>query len=229
LKQAALLLSNNVASGSLSFLKEVYVPNGDYVEFPVKASGGATLKITTCWTDPAGTPVAVSVDPTNRMLVNDLDLRVVGSGVTNFPWVLSPAAPTAAAAKADNDRDNVEQVVVNNPGTNTYLVRITHKGVVKNALGQTSGQTVSILLSGNIAAAPSLPLLGPPLVLSNSVALKWRSEVGRYYQVQQKVDLTSSLWLPISAELGATKTNTATTITRAPTDASGYFRVVQLR
>jgi trimeric autotransporter adhesin len=227
-KHAALLLTNNAASGSLSFVKEVFVPSGDYVEFPVNTAGGAALKATICWTDPAGTPVAASVDPTNRMLINDLDLRIVGNGTTNFPWVLNPASPTSAANKADNDRDNVEQVVVNNPGTNTYLIRITHKGALKNDLGQTNGQHLSILVSGNVATPPVLPVLGSPLVLSNAVALKWESEVGRFYQVQQKAELNSN-WLPVTGDISAIKTNTAALVSRAPTDSSGFFRVVQLR
>jgi hypothetical protein len=227
-KQAAVLLTNNATSGSLSFLKEVFVPSGSFVEFPVVASGGATLKVSTCWTDPAGTPVAASVDPTNRMLINDLDLRVIGGGITNFPWVLNPVSPTDAAVKADNNRDNVEQVVVNSPGTSTYTIRVTHKGVLKNNLGQTNGQHLSILISGNVAALPTPLVLETPLVLSNTVALKWPSEVGRFYQVQQKVDL-SATWLPVTGEISAIKTNTAATISRAPTDGSGYFRIVQLR
>jgi hypothetical protein len=163
------------------------------------------------------------------MLINDLDLRVVGNGVTNLPWLLNPASPASAATKADNNRDNVEQVEINNPGTTTYLVRITHKGVLKNGLGQTNGQNVSILVSGNVAAPPSLPLLDAPLVFSNSVALKWRSEVGRYYQIQQRTNLASGSWTSITSEISAIRTNTAVQVARSPGAASGFYRVVQLR
>ena len=42
----------------------------------------------------------------NLTPINDLDLRLITSGTTNFPYVLNPTAPANAAATADNDRDN---------------------------------------------------------------------------------------------------------------------------
>ena len=67
------------------------------------AKGGKPLKIDVWWTDPAGNPQPTALDPTNRVLVNDVDLRVLRSGVTNFPWRLNPAAPANAATTGDNE------------------------------------------------------------------------------------------------------------------------------
>jgi hypothetical protein len=68
------------------------------------------------------------------MLVNDLDLRVVGpGGTTHEPWILDPANPGNAAATGDNFRDNVEMVVIDAPTSGTYTVRITHKGSLTSA------------------------------------------------------------------------------------------------
>lgn len=117
-RTAALLLTNNFKSKSLAFMKEVRLLNGDYIEFPVVATNNKPLRVTICWTDPAGTPVAASLDPTNRMLVNDLDLRIIGpGGTTNYPWVLSRDFPTNAATTGDNLCDNVEQVPLPLPRT----------------------------------------------------------------------------------------------------------------
>lgn len=163
------------------------------------------------------------------MLVNDLDLRVVApDGTTNFPWVLNPNSPAAGATTGDNVVDNVEQVSIPNPATSTYLVRITHKGVLLDDLGSQSYQDVSIVLSGNVAQPPILPRLTSIMFLtqSNDVALRWTSEVGRVYRIQSTSDI-STTWEYVTGELSATKTNTAI---RLPTlgAASQFYRVVQV-
>lgn len=59
--------------------------------------------------------------------------------------MLNPASPASAATNGDNDRDNVEQIVLVNPTTNgVYTVRITHKGTLKNDTGTWSPATGEI-------------------------------------------------------------------------------------
>jgi hypothetical protein len=233
-RKAALLVQSNYASGSLAHIKEVRLTGGDYIEFLVVAAGGQALIATAQWNDPAGTPPAASLDPTNRMLVNDLDLRILSpSGATNFPWVLDPVARTNAATTRDNVRDNVEQVVVSNPVTNgVYTVRITHKGtnLVAATPGATNEQWVSILVSGNVAQQP------PPLVItsiamssSNTIALKWDSVVGRVYQVQHRDDVGTGAWSDSTGEISATKTNVAVNLSVPSGVDTRFYRVVQLR
>jgi hypothetical protein len=67
------------------------------------------------------------------------------------PYVLNPASPASAAAKADNTVDNVEQVYIPNPTNGVYTVQVRHKGTLKNDQSQTNYQNVSIMLSGNVA------------------------------------------------------------------------------
>ena len=82
-----------------------------------------SLKVTLVWTDPAGTPVAASLDPTDKMLVNDLDLRIVKDGMTYYPWKLNRNDPSAAATRSSkNDVDNVEQVVIDAPTEGRYTI-----------------------------------------------------------------------------------------------------------
>lgn len=228
---AATLISSNYASGSLAFIKEVRLTNGDYIEFPVVLTNNKPFKATIRWTDPPATPVAPAVNPTNRMLVNDLDLRTVSpSGVTNLPWVLSRTSPATGATQGDNSVDNVEQVSIPNPTSGTYQVRITHKGTLVNDAGQTSYQNVSILLSGNIAQPSVVPLITSirSVTVSNTVALKWSSEVGRVYRVQQKDDISPGAWQFATGELSATKTNSAAVLSVAGT-TNRFYRVVQVR
>lgn len=233
-RKAALLVQSNNASGSLAHIKEVRLTGGDYIEFPVVAKGGQPLIVGTAWNDPAGTPPAVSLDPTNRMLVNDLDLRVVApNGTTNFPWVLNPATPTNAATTGDNIRDNVEQVVISNPATNSiYTVRLTHKGtnLVAGTTGTTNEQWVSFVISGNVAQpAPLLLITSIAMTSSNTVALQWSSVVGRVYQVQHRDDVATGAWSNSTGEISATKTNVAVNLSVPAGVDARFYRVVQLR
>ncbi|MEJ5236839.1 MAG: S8 family serine peptidase [Limisphaera sp.] len=233
-RKAALLIQSNYASGSLAHIKEVRLTGGDYIEFPIVAAGGQPLIVGTAWNDPAGTPPAVSLDPTNRMLVNDLDLRVIApDGTTNFPWVLNPAIPTNAATTGDNIRDNVEQVVISSPATNgIYTVRLTHKGtnLVAGTTGATNEQWVSFVISGNLAQPPP-PLLITSIAMtgSNTIALQWNSVVGRVYQVQHRNDVATGDWSDSTGEISATKTNVAVNLPVPGGVAARFYRVVQVR
>lgn len=228
---AANLITNNYASGSLAFIKEVRLVSGDYIQFPVALTSGTPFKATIAWTDPPGTPTAPALNPTNHMLVNDLDLRIINSsGTTNFPWVLNRNAPTNAATTGDNNVDNVEQVSIPSPTTGTYIVQVTHKGNLVNDLGQTNYQNVSVLLSGNVAQPPILPQISEILSLyaSNTVALKWSCDVGRVTRVQYEDNLSSGLWQYATGELSATKTNTAVVLS-ASGITNRFYRIVQVR
>ncbi|MCC7435700.1 MAG: S8 family serine peptidase [Methanoregulaceae archaeon] len=91
--------------------------------------GSGPIKVTICWTDPAGTSPGWAVDPPTPMLVRDLDVRVIGpTGTTHYPWVLNPASPASAATTGDNVRDNVEQVYIASPVAGDYTVVVSHKG-----------------------------------------------------------------------------------------------------
>ena len=112
-------------------------------------SDGSPITLTLCWTDPAGTPVPPSLNPTTLMLVNDLDMRLINtSTMTEYdPWVLDPANPSSAATTGDNFRDNVEKIYAAAPA-GTYEVRITHKGALSS--GQ---QAYSLISSTPLVAA----------------------------------------------------------------------------
>ncbi|MBI1825911.1 MAG: S8 family serine peptidase [Planctomycetes bacterium] len=112
-------------------------------------TGSGPIKATISWTDPAGTPPNPAVDPPTKMLVNDLDLRLIGPGSVEYqPWRLSATTPTAAATGGDNDADNVEVVSIASPPAGQYTVKITHKGTLTNGY-----QRFSLILTG-LTAGP---------------------------------------------------------------------------
>lgn len=116
------------------FITEASLSNGQTYEVDLNPKADEKITATLVWTDPAGTPVAASLNPTTKMLVNDLDMRIaedITGGLTFFPWTLDPAPSKrglAAVQTGDNFRDNVEKIELNNPLPRKYKLKITHKG-----------------------------------------------------------------------------------------------------
>lgn len=129
-KKAAQLITQD-ATTTRTIIEGV-INNGQTITHPIHMPGGTIYKVTLCWTDPAGPSLAPSLDPTTAILVNNLDLRVANCQ----PYILNPSTPSANATFGDNNRDNVEQVVVDMRGLardwyqSCEQIRITHKGVL---------------------------------------------------------------------------------------------------
>ncbi|MDZ8118369.1 S8 family serine peptidase [Pontiella agarivorans] len=143
--KAAADLLKDYAGGSVQRLKEglLHETTNTVDTFTVAASGNEPLRITICWTDPAG-PTQSTSDSRTKVLVNDLDLRVTGPGGTYYPFVLSYSVPEAAATTGDNDIDNVEQVLIDSSIPGNYTVEVSFKG---SELAGDS-QRYSMLVSG---------------------------------------------------------------------------------
>ena len=135
------LITNDNTDGGL--IVEGILLNGQTTEYTYYCDGTSDINVTVSWTDPPGTPVAASLDPTNLMLVNNLDLQLIKGGVTYRPWVLNPAFPSNNAYKGINYRDNVETVNIHNPVAGYYTIRINHGGTLTN--GQ---QAYALIIKG---------------------------------------------------------------------------------
>lgn len=113
------------------FVNELTLTDGQTYELELHPKENTKITATIAWTDPAGNPVANTLDPTDLMLVNDLDIRIVDEANNiNFPWAMNPdlSALGEGALKADNFRDNVEKIEFENPEPRPYTLRISHKG-----------------------------------------------------------------------------------------------------
>ena len=125
------------------FIQEAVLTSGQAFELNLTPKAGTKITATLVWTDPAGIPAAPAVNPTKLMLVNDLDLRLVDDGGTQqFPWILNPASPAAAAMTGDNVRDNVEKIEFASALPRTYKLRVTNKGTL-----QSGTQAFSLVLT----------------------------------------------------------------------------------
>ncbi|MHB2149696.1 S8 family serine peptidase [Calditrichota bacterium LG25] len=140
-KRAAQLITDDTKQ---NVIDEQSINDGGSYTRTITASGNTPLKVTIVWTDPPGTPVAASLDPTDPMLVNDLDLRLTHNGVTYYPWKLDVSNPGAAATNnSENNIDNVEQVYIENPEAGSYTITVDHDGTLTNG-----SQAFSIIISG---------------------------------------------------------------------------------
>ena len=234
-KSAAVLINQDATNGLKNQIKEVLLPNGQFIQFPFVSAGSTNspLKVTICWTDPVGAPNSVTnLNNPSAKLVNDLDVRVYApNGTTNFPWLLNPdltnrtsAARSAVATKGDDTRNNVEQIYIPNPTNGTYTVKVTHK----SNLQSNGTQWVSVLLSGNVAqATPALKISQILQTSTNTLALGWPTVVGGQYQVQANTDLATTNWLNTGGIISARLTNVVTQVSMAG-NTQAFYRIVQL-
>lgn len=122
-------------NGSRSIILEEKLTNQGKFTRKVKVRGGGEpLKVTLAWIDPVSPTLTNTkiTDDRTAMLVNDLDLRVIGTDGTILPWKLDPNAPAKAAVRGDNTVDNVEHIIVENTvAGQEYTIEVTHKGRLK--------------------------------------------------------------------------------------------------
>ncbi|MDF1576545.1 MAG: S8 family serine peptidase [Bacteroidales bacterium] len=126
-------------------LQEATLPEGGEYRLSLYSNGEEPIKVSICWTDPEGIVPAAELDPVKRMLVNDLDLRVVRlvDGKEIQAFILDPLHPDRAAIRGDNVLDNVEQVLEELPLKGFYEVIVSHKESLSG-----ESQDFSIVFSG---------------------------------------------------------------------------------
>jgi hypothetical protein len=119
--------------------------NQETQEYVLFSRGTEAVKVTLVWTDPAGNVPTPQLNSTNRILVNDLDIRLIRQvdGQVFRPWVLDPANPSAPAQTGDNTLDNVEQIYLDQSMVGFYTLQVSHKTSLSNAM-----QPFALLVTG---------------------------------------------------------------------------------
>jgi len=141
-ERAAEIIEEDVST--VNSIDEHVLSNGSTFTRNVTVDGTEPLVVTVVWTDIPGTPVAYSLDPSNPMLVHDLDLKLTKDASTYYPWKLDRNNPANAATNSSaNHVDNVEKVEIASPAAGTYTVEISHTGTL------TADQAFSIIISGD--------------------------------------------------------------------------------
>jgi subtilisin family serine protease len=145
-------------NGTTDYILETSLSNGGSFQINFNSNGTTPLVATICWTDPVGTPTTPALNPTTKMLVNDLDMRITKTGSTYYPWKLDVANPSNAATNSgDNNTDNVEKIEISSPTSGEYTISVTHKGTLS------SSQNFSLIITGiDPSVLVSTPTFNPP-------------------------------------------------------------------
>jgi hypothetical protein len=169
---ADLIFADAASSGTCAIIEAALTNAAGGHTRAIQADGTDPIRVTLCWTDPAGSSTSAHDDRTLR-LVNDLDLRVISpTGTTNYPFCLDYAAPSALATKGDNIRDNVEQVLITAPNTaGDYLVDVANKNSISSG-----PQVYSLIITGSIPEPGGVltALLAGVAVARRAVCARWR-------------------------------------------------------
>ncbi len=141
-ERAASIISDDAGQ---NVIEELVLSSGDTYSRDVTVPENSDLRVAICWTDIPGSPTSPQLDPTNKMLVNDLDLRIEdASQNTYYPYSLDVANPSDAATTTDkNAVDNVEMVFIEDIEPGTYTIIVDHDGSLSGG-----GQMFSIIISG---------------------------------------------------------------------------------
>ncbi|MEM4259639.1 MAG: S8 family serine peptidase [Candidatus Woesearchaeota archaeon] len=118
------------------------------------------LKVTLVWDDKQASP------QTNITLVNNLDLELESpSGQIFRPWILDPENPNLPATTGIDNRNNVEQILINNPQPGQWIIRINSAAI------QYSPQTYSLLADFSGNGEPTLNPIGNQIIYENDTLL----------------------------------------------------------
>ena len=168
-QKAADLISDHHANAFKNRIREdvlsVSVPARTY-EFDW--DGVSPIRVTLCWTDPAGTATTTH-DSRIPRLVNDLDLKIIAPDATEYlPFVMpfvgtwTVEAMGLPATTGTNSTDNVEQVLIESPNKpGTWQIQVTHKGSLEN-----DEQAFSLLLSGMAGLPDHTPPSPDPMTFA---------------------------------------------------------------
>ncbi len=176
-QKAAELISNE--NGNDTIINELTLTEGGTYQYSFTNSGTEPLQVTIAWTDPPGIPPAPALDPSNVMLVNDLDLQVSESENTFFPWKLNRDYASAAATNTtENDADNVEVVFIENPIINeVYTVTVDHDETLEGG-----SQDFSIIISP--VTKPEMPVYFTNILWSKTFGGSWRDVANSIYETK---------------------------------------------
>ncbi len=226
--EAAKVITNNMSYASLPHIKELRLLDGETIEFDVVFPTGGWHQVSIGWTDPAGPSDSDdwTLDGTNAVLVNDLDLRVIGpSGTTNFPAILDPQSPTNYPTAGDDSHNNFEKIY-SQIFAGTNRVSISHKGSLTSGM-----QDLSVIITDNTPQdAPEFRISDIGLVNSTGdvVRVQWPGVVGGRYNVLGSTNLLNSNgWTTVQQSLIANSTNLVWT--NAVSESIEFYRLNRTR
>lgn len=174
---------------------ESQISNGTLNQHVIKVPANtAQLKIMLYWNDPA--PSVLS----GKALVNNLDLRVVPSESPELlPQLLDPKNIVSPAGKGADDTNNMEQIVIDNPGAGDYNIFI-------NGTTVTQGNQKYVVVYDNIPVSTTLtyPAGQERLVTGEDIYVSWDAYGNntRTFKIEYSLNNGSS-WISINDAVSA--------------------------
>jgi hypothetical protein len=165
-ESAAKLISHN---GCDAFISE-HSYEGNTMSLDFYSDGTKPLTFTIVWPDPPGNSPEASLDPRDKILVNDLNIKAINNQEEFFPYILDVENPHTAAATGVNNVDNVEKIYIETPAAGLYTLEISHAGSISD-----ESQDFSLIVSGissNCAASLETDSIG-----YSAVNISWKSNV----------------------------------------------------
>ncbi|GAB4385829.1 MAG: hypothetical protein Kow0022_13170 [Phycisphaerales bacterium] len=175
---------------------EVTVEQGEIRSFLFTVNAGEpSVKVTAAWAD---APAAVNA---STVLINDVDIRLVSpSGTVYYPWTLNPASPTSNAVRnAPNRRDNIEQVMVDNPEPGQWRCELVGfsipagpqmvslvgpAGMLERGVRVQVATVPSLVDPGTVLNADVTVIVVEDTLVPNSVQLHARNDGGAFVTTQ---------------------------------------------
>ena len=176
--------------------QEVTIEQGEIRSFLFNVGAGEpSVKVTAAWADPAAAVNASTV------LINDADIRLISpSGTVYYPWTLNPTSPSSNAVRnTPNRRDNIEQVMVDNPeagqwrcelvgfsipdGPQTVSV-VGPEGMLERGVRVQVATVPSLVDPGTVLNADVTVLVVEDTLVPNSLQLHSRNDGGAFVTTQ---------------------------------------------
>ena len=165
-------------------IDEDQLANGEEFAMNITAREGETLSVSISWTDPAYSgKIHGRVNDSTRVLMNDLDVRVIRGDEVYYPWRLSLSDIRGGAKKGDNKVDPFEKIEIEN-ASGEYKIVVSHKGDLVNISQDFSLIVTGVTESGCSTVVPSNTIVED--VLMNEAVVSWNEEKDAYYEVRYK-------------------------------------------
>jgi hypothetical protein len=191
------------------------VNNGGTQTFNITGvpAGTAQIKVMLYWNDPYAAPYAATA------LVNNLNLTVTDPASTvHAPLILDPSAGnvTSVAVEGTDNRNNIEQVVINNPPAGNFTVTVSGASVPQGP--QTYVVTYQVI-------APAVNVVYPfgeeTLVPGEAEIIRWNASDGNTntFTIEYSLD-NGSNWTVIDNNVAATTRLYSWTVPNAPSSTA---------
>ncbi|OQP64137.1 hypothetical protein A3860_22285 [Niastella vici] len=185
---------------------------------PAVPAGTAQIKILLYWNDPAAAANAV------KALVNDLDLTVTaGDGTVHYPLVLDSTAANVnqVAVEGIDSRNNIEQVVINNPPAGNCTVTVKGTGIARGPQ-----DFVVVYQSVKTGIIVEYPFGEETLVPGEVEVLRWSASDANTntFTIEYSLDNGQS-WTTINNAVPATSRNYIWTVPASIASATALIRV----